>query len=727
MSTEEWLSRHAPVESGASLPPGASVGRWIIAAFIARGGAGEVYRAVSGESGGTVAALKMLHRDDDAARARFKREIDSLSSLDHPGFPAFFDSGEYQGRLWYAMEFLQPLDLPSGDRATARLVLSVCKTVGALHARGFVHRDIKPANIMSRGGAPVLIDLGLLKESEKPVLHAGTTASIVDGHRVGVGTPGYSAPEQFTGGEISPLADIHAIGVLASKCFAGRPPRCWRQIIRRATSSLPSERYPDVAALAHAVRARHLPVVLGAAAATAVAAAFGAATLMPRMPRTATVSEADDGPVAMPLQQAETQPATRPEQQSDPEPAPQPEPEQEPEPAPQPEPEQAPEPELLLEPEPGPQVQVPAPERDILTDRYDESRAKLLVEEGIYAYQHENYIRAGNNLGKALEISRDLVKRFGEKYFFILAKSEVAYAEFHHLANRDIGNITPLAYVGAGIAHLEKLPGNGSGEAKAELDRAIALQRKMLSAKGLKFVNSEKLGRRQLVSTKRKAVAKLAEDMMQIPGRGYAICKCEVTQDLWKEVMRDFIKDAKEAAREDPKYFGNFGASWSGKENPSPVKGDNLPVSNVSFSEAQRFLSLLNDLPEVKFYGIEYRLPTAEEWEHACLAGGTNGFCRLADGTQITEETIGEVAWYGPNSRGKPHPVCQKKPNAFGLYDMHGNVAEWTSTPTSKYSNEMIIKGNAYGTDSAQKMRAEFSPVYFRSLGANGLGFRLAQ
>lgn len=89
---------------------------------------------------------------------------------------------------------------------------------------------------------------------------------MVDGRPVGVGTPGYAAPEQFLGGEIAPSADIHAIGVLASTCFGGRPPRAWQGIIRRATSSLPSERYPDVASLARAVRMRHLPATLGAGA-----------------------------------------------------------------------------------------------------------------------------------------------------------------------------------------------------------------------------------------------------------------------------------------------------------------------------------------------------------------------------------------------------------------------------------------------------------------------------
>ncbi len=282
-TTEEWLKGHEPIGSGASLPDGAEVGCWRVAAFVARGGSGEVYRAIDARNG-HVAALKILHRTDPAARERFAREIQTLAELHDRAFPALFESGEFGGRPWAATEFLQPLELPSSDRAVARLVRAVCRGAGALHALGYVHRDIKPANILSRNGEPVLIDLGLAKSAKTPVHHVGGTLSVVDGRPVGVGTPGYAAPEQFLGGEISPAADIHAIGVLASTCFGGRPPGIWRKIIRRATSSLPDERYPNVGSLARAVRLRHLPVALGIVAAVAVAVIALLAVPGPRRP-----------------------------------------------------------------------------------------------------------------------------------------------------------------------------------------------------------------------------------------------------------------------------------------------------------------------------------------------------------------------------------------------------------------------------------------------------------
>ena len=111
-------------------------------------------------------------------------------------------------------------------------------------------------------------------------------------------------------------------------------------------------------------------------------------------------------------------------------------------------------------------------------------------------------------------------------------------------------------------------------------------------------------------------------------------------------------------------------------------------------------------LPEVKASGRAYRLPTADEWEYACRAGATGDYCKLADGTEITEETLGEVAWYIKNSsvdgnsgidvERQTHPVCQKKPNAFGLYDMLGNVDEWTSTVDDDDRDKLLYIGDSF-------------------------------
>ena len=118
----------------------------------------------------------------------------------------------------------------------------------------------------------------------------------------------------------------------------------------------------------------------------------------------------------------------------------------------------------------------------------------------------------------------------------------------------------------------------------------------------------------------------------------------EVTQAQWKAVMVD---------------------------NPSSRQGDDLPVVEVSWEDCRAFLDQLNEM----FAGVfTFRLPTEAEWEYACRAGTKTAYSFGDD-----EAALGEYAWYVANSEGRMHPVGQKKPNPWGLYDMHGNVSEFCS------------------------------------------------
>jgi formylglycine-generating enzyme required for sulfatase activity len=116
-----------------------------------------------------------------------------------------------------------------------------------------------------------------------------------------------------------------------------------------------------------------------------------------------------------------------------------------------------------------------------------------------------------------------------------------------------------------------------------------------------------------------------------------------VTQDQWQAVM------------------GN---------NPSRFKGPKNPVEQVSWDDCQQFLDKLN-AKSGPGRG-KFQLPTEAQWEYACRAKSTSQYCFGDD-----EARLGEYAWYGNNSGSKTHPVGERKPNAWGLYDMHGNVWEW--------------------------------------------------
>ena len=206
--------------------------------------------------------------------------------------------------------------------------------------------------------------------------------------------------------------------------------------------------------------------------------------------------------------------------------------------------------------------------------------------------------------------------------------------------------------------------------------------------------------RKEMGEQAKGAVAKLAADMVAIPGKGYSMCRYEVTQALWEAVMG---------------------------ENPSESKGADRPVENVSWDDCQKFLEKLNALPEVKAAGVTYRLPTADEWEFACRAGATGDYCKLADGTEITKDTLGEVAWYVANSeidgKKQTHPVGRKKPNAFGLYDMHGNVLEWTSSAVGR---RRVLCGGSW-SDYAIFCKAGYRGSIRPDCRNSRLGFRLAR
>jgi hypothetical protein len=105
--------------------------------------------------------------------------------------------------------------------------------------------------------------------------------------------------------------------------------------------------------------------------------------------------------------------------------------------------------------------------------------------------------------------------------------------------------------------------------------------------------------------------------------------------------------------------MGNSPSSF--KDNPKN------PVESVSWNDAQAFCQKLSEKT-----GKKYRLPSEAEWEYACRAGSQTRYY-FGDNAEL----LGQYAWYRYNSASKTHPVGQKKPNNWGLYDMHGNVWEW--------------------------------------------------
>ena len=124
-----------------------------------------------------------------------------------------------------------------------------------------------------------------------------------------------------------------------------------------------------------------------------------------------------------------------------------------------------------------------------------------------------------------------------------------------------------------------------------------------------------------------------------------------------------------------PFYLGKYqvtqeqwNAVMGGK--PSYFKGPKHPVDLVSWNDCRKFFEKLN--AKSRPGSGKFQLPSEAQWEYACRAGSKTKYCCGDD-----EARLGDYAWYAANSNGKTHPVGKKKPNAWGLHDMHGNVWEW--------------------------------------------------
>ena len=189
--------------------------------------------------------------------------------------------------------------------------------------------------------------------------------------------------------------------------------------------------------------------------------------------------------------------------------------------------------------------------------------------------------------------------------------------------------------------------------------------------------------------------------------RSFLMGRTEVTQKQWLEVM------------------GSNPSSFS-------ACGLECPVENVSWDEVQQFISKLNQKT-----GQKYRLPSEAEWEYAARAGTTMDWSFGND-----ESKLGDYAWYSGNSRSKTQAVGQKRPNAFGLFDMHGNVWEWPQDCWHENYAGAPTDGSAWTTGCRGNYRMlrggswDSLPAFLRSairfrnildLRYGNIGFRLAR
>jgi TolB-like protein/Flp pilus assembly protein TadD/predicted Ser/Thr protein kinase len=236
-SDESGLPAPAPHEP---VPPGERIGPYTVMELLGTGGMGQVYKAHDKRLDRHV-AIKFLPRvmsDQPAALERFEREARAASALNHPNICTIHDVGEFQGRSFMVMEYLQGESLKDRIARTpialaefSTIARQICAGLEAAHAKGIVHRDVKPANIfVGQGDQVKILDFGLAKRgvdsvAAAPSLLPPTAPRALSLTATGtiVGTLAYMSPEQAVGQEVDARSDIFSLGVVLFEMATGRP------------------------------------------------------------------------------------------------------------------------------------------------------------------------------------------------------------------------------------------------------------------------------------------------------------------------------------------------------------------------------------------------------------------------------------------------------------------------------------------------------------------------
>jgi serine/threonine protein kinase/formylglycine-generating enzyme required for sulfatase activity len=711
-----------------------SFGRYEVLKVLGRGAMGIVYLARDSQLERNV-ALKVPSRDNDEVLRRFHREAKSAANLAHPNICTVYAVDQVEGQPYIAMQYIEgkPLsayisrDKPMDERKAAFIVRKLAQALSHAHGRGIVHRDLKPSNVMiGEKHEPILTDFGLARQVNNTESVRMTQSGVL------LGTPGYMSPEQVEGNleTVGAPSDIYSLGVIFYELLTGQLPfkgsvaAVLAQIVSTDPEKL-SSLQPQVDRRLEAICLRMMAKPIGKRFASMQEVADSIAWVL-RTPSDRKLTDEDQAAKSTSVKSQQVTVVTTGDAQSllrtaqrcmqsrDYEQA-----------------------ARLLDaiPERFRDAEIDELQEEA-TARNDEVNFLLAaIEEADAKQQYQGLLPTVERLlelkpghRKAFDIYKLLTSRGGQKLatkssrrparqhwtlanvptsykwiaaagvtgilFFFAAKWSInRYLGQPNQPNKITQSQIGFEATGTSGATLDAkreasiVPANADLPAEppvkspplllsAPFDRDTAQQ---TQAAWASYLNqpvelSNSIGMKLMLippghftmGSPTDEADRIRDEEGQVRvtlTKVFWLGKYEVTQREWQQVMNS--------------------TPWGGERN-----GDDYPVTHVSWHDANAFCKKLTDnehragrLPA----DWKYSLPTDAQWEHACRAG-TTGRYSFGD----ISSDLSQFAWFDQNAskagEAYAHRVGQKRPNAFGLYDMHGNVWE---LPLDLYSGQV--------------------------------------
>ncbi len=749
--------------------------RYQIIEEIGQGGMGKVFKAKDLELD-EVVALKMIRPELGSSAdmiARFKRELQLAREINHENVIRIHDLGEIDGIKFISMKYIQGQTLTEIIQTTGKLNIEkaidiakqICGALETAHGKGIVHRDLKPQNIMlDKTGKVYVMDFGIARSI------SGTTLTDA---KVMLGTLDFMAPEQLLGKRIDIRTDIWSFGIVFYEMVTGklpfkkdypealahfilneRPvapaklnpqvPKELEKLIMKCLEKKPENRFASAREISTALQVnvdkkikrkknkkKKKILVYASLFLLFIALAIVALNFYMPLIRKKFAKE----PEAVKPPPVETSVITEKERNY------------------QKYFEEAKnyykegQLENALRSINLAEIGMTTPELAKLKELVQGDLDKAKAEE-----ERKNQEQAQAALARQQQVEQEKQRLAGEEAKKQLAEQERlkrgAEEAKRQQAEKERQRQEELAR-----AEVEKKKQEEAQRLKAEEERQQQekeqqrLQQEQeskrleeLARAGLEKKNQEEAQRlkaeeerqRKAEEEKKRAEPQIGQvwkeritgmQFVYVPAGGlllgsengeadekpvhrveldgFWLEKCEVTQGQWGRVM------------------GSTPASFQ--------KGNDYPVERVSWDETQEFIRRLNQLT-----GLVFRLPTEAEWEYACragTAGDTSGYGR-----------IDQAAWYYDNSSEQTHAVGQKKANAWGLFDMLGNVGEWcqdwydpgyyakspSRNPTGPAAGERRVYRGGSWVNRANMLRASIRLHQVPSTKRNNLGIRLA-